>query len=295
MSWTVAAFYRFVTVNDLPASQAAVRSACEAAGACGTILLAGEGINGTVAAPTAAAMDALVAALDAMFGIRAGEVKFSAATKAPFKRLKIRIRPEIITMRAPEADPSRQVGTYVEPRDWNALISDPDVLLIDTRNDYETAVGTFQGAVDPQIATFTAFKDFVATELDPEKHRKVAMFCTGGIRCEKASAYLLAHGFQSVFHLKGGILQYLEDVPQEESLWDGACYVFDGRTAVGHAVAETGWDHCFGCGRAVSQEDRRHAAFEEGVSCPACAPSLHEDRAGALRRRHAAMTRQGSR
>ena len=198
---------------------------CLGEGACGTLLIASEGINGTIAAAPDA-IERVVDLLDARLGVRQGEVKFSQSSEKPFRRMKVRIRPEIITMRAPEANPALRVGTYVAPRDWNAVISDPDVVVVDTRNTYETRIGTFRGAVDPGIESFTQFKRFVATELDPSKHRKVAMFCTGGIRCEKASAYMLAEGFEEVFHLKGGILQYLEDVAAEDSLWDGDCLLY---------------------------------------------------------------------
>lgn len=237
MDWKVAAFYRFVTVKDVPAHVAAVEELCVAQGICGTILIAPEGVNSTIAGAPAA-MDAVIDALDARFGIRAGELKFSAARDKPFKRMKVRAKKEIITMRAPEADPTRIVGTYVAPQDWNALLADPDVLLLDTRNDYEVEHGTFRGAVDPRIQSFTGFKDYVEKTLDPRQHKKIAMFCTGGIRCEKASAYMLAHGFEEVYHLKGGILQYLEDVPPEQSLWQGSCFVFDERESLEHGLRE---------------------------------------------------------
>ncbi len=182
--------------------------------------MAPEGINGTIAGERAG-VDAVLDRLDRDFGIRRGEVKFSEAAEQPFARLRIRVRPEIITMRAPEADPTRQVGTYVEPEDWNALISDPETLVLDTRNVYETRVGTFDHAVDPRIESFTEFKDFAERQLDPERHRRIAMFCTGGIRCEKASSYLLAHGFEDVRHLKGGILKYLDVVPRTRAYGRG--------------------------------------------------------------------------
>ena len=292
MTWSVAALYRFVALADLPALQAKARAACEMQGACGTLLIAPEGVNGTLAAPEAA-MPALVDALDALFGVRQGELKFSAASKKPFVRLKVRLKREIITMRAPEADPTQRAGTYVAPKDWNAVIADPEVLVVDTRNRYETLVGSFQGAVDPGIDTFTEFKDFVAEKLDPAKHKKIAMFCTGGIRCEKASSFLLAHGFEDVVHLKGGILQYLEDVPAAESLWQGDCYVFDSRVAVGHGLAETGWDRCFGCGAPLTPEDLAAPSYEKGVSCRHCAETLTPERADAFRTRQAQIVASG--
>jgi UPF0176 protein len=292
MTWSVVALYRFVALADLPALHSAAASACASAGACGTLLIAPEGVNGTLAAPEAA-MPALVDALDALFGVRQGELKYSAATKKPFVRVKVRLKREIITLRAEEADPTRRAGTYVAPSDWNAVISDPEVLVVDTRNRYETLVGTFKGAVDPGIDTFTEFKDFVAAELDPARHKRIAMFCTGGIRCEKASSYLLAHGFEDVVHLKGGILQYLEDVPAADSLWQGDCYVFDSRVAVGQGLAETEWDRCFGCGAPLTPEDLAAPSYEKGVSCRHCAPTLTVERAAAFRTRQAQIVASG--
>ena len=294
MPLTVATFYRFVTLDDLPALKAELAALCADTGTRGTILIAPEGINGTLAGPQDG-VATMVAHLDRRCGIGRGELKFSAAEDWPFARTKVRIRPEIITMRAPEADPSRRVGTYVAPSDWNALIDDPEVLVLDTRNRYETKVGGFAGAVDPAIDSFTDFKTYVETALDPAEHRKVAMFCTGGIRCEKASAYMLSKGFESVFHLKGGILQYLEDVPQEDSRWEGDCYVFDGRVAVGHGLARTDWTACYGCGQPLSPEERADPAFEEGVSCAHCIDRLTEEKAASLRERQRQIMRETGR
>ncbi|ALN73016.1 rhodanese-related sulfurtransferase [Aureimonas sp. AU20] len=290
MTWTIVALYRFVAIPDLPALRAHLFDFAKARDIYGTLLLAGEGINGTVAGTQGAITD-LVDELDRTLGVRQGEVKFSTADARPFARLKVRIRPEIITMRAPEADPTKQVGTYVEPKDWNALLADPDVVVIDTRNRYETRVGTFETAVDPEIDSFTEFKSFVHEKLDPTRQPKVAMFCTGGIRCEKASSFMLAHGFSEVFHLKGGILQYLEDVPASESRWQGECYVFDSRTAVGHELEQTAqWGRCFGCGEPVTVEEQADSAYEPGVSCPHCIDRLTPERAYALRMRQSQMT-----
>ncbi|MCQ8784080.1 oxygen-dependent tRNA uridine(34) hydroxylase TrhO [Mangrovibrevibacter kandeliae] len=285
MSYTVAALYRFVRLSDLASLRRDLLELCEAHGVCGTLLIAEEGINGTIAA-AGADLDPVIETLDRRLGIRQGELKFSRADDRPFGRLKVRIRPEIITMRAPEADPAVRVGTHVAPADWNALIADPEVLVLDTRNAYETLVGSFRGAVDPCIGSFTEFKDYVDRALDPARHRKVAMFCTGGIRCEKASAFMLARGFESVFHLKGGILQYLEDVPAEESLWEGDCFVFDNRVAVGHGLEEGAWDRCFGCGYPLTAEDLSQPSFEAGVSCRHCIDRLTPDKARSLRARH---------
>ncbi|MCM2503095.1 rhodanese-related sulfurtransferase [Aureimonas altamirensis] len=290
MSYRIAAIYRFVTIEDLPTVRRELLDICVGEAVCGTLLIASEGINGTIAAaPDAIAR--VVDLLDARLGIRQGEVKFSDSSEKPFRRMKVRIRPEIITMRAPQANPALKAGTYVAPRDWNAIIEDPDVVVVDTRNRYETRIGTFRGAIDPRIESFTQFKSFVAEELDPARHRKVAMFCTGGIRCEKASAYMLAEGFEEVFHLKGGILQYLEDVAAEDSLWDGDCYVFDGRVAVGQGLAEADYTQCFGCGAALTAEETRAPGFEAGVSCLHCRARLTPERAEGLRLRHAERTR----
>jgi UPF0176 protein len=241
MPLKVAAFYQFAALPDFRELREPLRAICAGLGLKGSVLLAHEGINGTVAGD-AEAIDALVRELQtgALFGGRLDnlELKFSLAAAMPFARLKIRLKKEIVSLGANAADPTRQVGTYVEPADWNALISAPDTLVIDTRNAFEVAMGTFEGAIDPGIGSFGQFKDFATRHLDPAKHQKIAMFCTGGIRCEKASAYLLAHGFSEVYHLKGGILRYLEGVPKEQSRWRGECFVFDERVALGHGLQE---------------------------------------------------------
>ncbi|MBN9004860.1 MAG: rhodanese-related sulfurtransferase [Rhizobiales bacterium] len=238
----VAALYQFAPLPDFRALREPLRALCAERSIRGTILLAHEGINGTVAG-TADAIDALVLELrdGALFGGRLDnlELKFSQASTMPFARLKVRLKKEIVTLGDPATDPTHAVGTYVEPQDWNALIASPDTLVIDTRNRFEVAMGTFQGAVDPQLASFGAFKDFVTERLDPEKHQKIAMFCTGGIRCEKASSYLLSRGFKEVYHLKGGILKYLEGIPESDSRWQGECFVFDDRIALGHGLKES--------------------------------------------------------
>jgi UPF0176 protein len=232
MTYTIAAFYRFVALPDPDGLCEELRAAFSEDELCGTILLAGEGVNGTVAADVAV-IDRLLAMLFEKAGLERAEVKFSLAEERPFGRLKIRVKQEVLAFRKAVVDPARN-GTYVQPEDWNALLADPEVLLLDTRNHYEVEMGTFAGAVDPGIVTFSDFVTYVRENLDPARDRKVAMFCTGGIRCEKASAFLLQEGFGEVFHLKGGILKYLEDVPAEESTWRGECFVFDRRTSVGH-------------------------------------------------------------
>jgi UPF0176 protein len=241
MTVKVAALYRFAPLPDCADLVAPLDALCVAHGIRGTLLLAPEGINGTVAG-TIDAIDDLVAKLcdGWVFGDRlAGmELKFSAASAMPFGRLKVRVKREIVAFDGGATDPSRRVGTYVAPADWNALIADPETVVIDTRNAFEVAMGTFAGARDPGTVSFGQFRDYVARELDPARHRRIAMFCTGGIRCEKASAYLIDQGFAEVHHLKGGILAYLEQVPEAESLWRGGCFVFDGRVALGHGLAE---------------------------------------------------------
>jgi len=241
MPYQVAAFYQFAALPDFRELREPLRAICAELELKGSVLLAHEGINGTLAGSTEA-IAALVAELrrGPLFGGRLDnlELKFSQAAAMPFQRLKIRLKKEIVTLGDSKADPTRQVGTYVDPADWNALISGPDTLLIDTRNAFEVAMGTFPGAVDPGIRSFGQFKDFTARHLDPAKHRRIAMFCTGGIRCEKASAYLLARGFAEVYHLKGGILKYLEGVPEAESRWHGECFVFDDRVALGHGLRQ---------------------------------------------------------
>jgi UPF0176 protein len=245
MPYKVAAFYQFAALPDFRELREPLRAICARLGLKGSLLLALEGINGTIAG-TPDSVDALVGELErgVLFGGRLDnlELKFSLSATMPFGRMKVRLKKEIVTLGDPRVDPTRQVGTYVDAAEWNALISAPNTLLIDTRNAFEVAMGTFEGAVDPGIRSFGQFKDFAAQHLDPAKHQKIAMFCTGGIRCEKASAYLLSHGFAEVYHLKGGILRYLEGVPEHQSRWRGECFVFDERIALGHGLRERGTD-----------------------------------------------------
>ncbi len=243
MTYAVAALYQFGALPDFRELREPLRELCAAHGLKGTLLLAHEGINGTIAGE-AAALHAVIDQLQhgPLFCGRLDnlELKFSSARAMPFQRLKIRLKKEIVTLGDPAADPTKQVGAYVDPADWNMLIAAPDVVVLDTRNRFEVAMGTFSGAVDPEIDSFGQFKDFVARKLDPARDRKIAMFCTGGIRCEKASSYLLAHGFTEVYHLKGGILKYLEATPQADSQWRGECFVFDERVALSHGLEEHG-------------------------------------------------------
>ncbi|MGI6246047.1 MAG: rhodanese-related sulfurtransferase [Pseudochelatococcus sp.] len=278
--FTVMALYKFADLSDAGAIRPQLAAFCCARGIRGTLILAPEGINGTVAGT-----DAAIAALhgyllaDGPFGRRlaGAEIKFSHAREMPFLRMKVRLKSEIVTLRAPHVNPARTVGTYVEPGDWNDLIARDDVVVVDTRNDYEVGLGTFRRALDPRTRTFTAFKDFVSRELDPARDRKIAMFCTGGIRCEKASAYLLAEGFSQVFHLKGGILAYLEQVPAGESRFDGECFVFDERVSVGHGLAQGEASLCRACRHPLTAADRADPAFVEGVSCPHCAAEVEAE------------------
>jgi UPF0176 protein len=247
MPHTVAAFYQFAALPDFRELREPLRAICADLALKGSVLLAHEGINGTLAG-IPEAIDGLIRELrdGVLFGGRLDhlELKFSGAATMPFQRLKIRLKKEIVTLGDPAADPTRQVGIYVDPADWNALIAAPDTLVIDTRNEFEVALGTFPGSVDPGISSFGQFKDFAEQRLDPASHRRIAMFCTGGIRCEKASAFLLARGFAEVYHLRGGILKYLEGVPEAQSRWRGECFVFDERIALGHGLGERRTDHC---------------------------------------------------
>jgi UPF0176 protein len=241
MTYEVAALYQFVPLPDFRELKDPLHKLCLDLGVRGTLLLAHEGINGTVAG-SHEAIDALMTELreGTLFMGRLDnlELKFSTATEMPFQRMKVRLKKEIVTLGDPQTDPLRRVGTYVTPAEWNRLLDEAGIVLLDTRNDFEVEMGTFEGAVDPRIKRFSEFKDFVRNELDPAQHSRVAMFCTGGIRCEKASSYMLAQGFEEVFHLKGGILKYLEEVPETESRWNGGCFVFDERVALGHGLVE---------------------------------------------------------
>ena len=266
----VAALYKFVALDNVAALRERFLADGERLGMKGTLLLASEGINGTIAAQ-AAALDAMLKILRADPRLADLDVKYSEADSQPFLRWKVRIKREIVTLGVDTVDPTRTVGTYVEPDDWNAVISDPDTVLIDTRNGYEVELGTFRGAVDPKTETFRDFPAWFEANRERLEGKRVAMFCTGGIRCEKASSLLLGEGVPEVLHLKGGILKYLETQAAETSMWDGDCFVFDGRVAVGHGLSETDWDLCHGCRMPVSSQDKEHADYRPGVACPRCA------------------------
>ncbi len=265
----VAALYRFVSLPDYRELREPLLERCLAAGLRGTLLLAEEGINGTVAGPRKG-IDAVLASLRRDPRLAELEHKESLADEQPFLRMKVKLKREIVTMGVPSIDPTRVVGTYVAPREWDTLISDPEVTLVDTRNDYECAIGSFRGAIDPGIGHFRDFPRWVEENLDPQRDRKVAMFCTGGIRCEKATAYLREKGFEEVYHLRGGILKYLEEVPRERSSWEGECFVFDERVAVNHRLERGSYEQCFACRHPVSEEDMASLAYVPGVSCPHC-------------------------
>lgn len=292
MEYTVAALYRFTPIEDAPALRQTLKREFARLEICGSLLVAPEGINGTLAG-SSAAIEAMLNILHETTGLTRGEVKFSASPFKPFDRLKVRLKKEIVTFRQPAANPAERVGTYVSPQDWNTLISDPDVVVLDTRNTYETMIGVFDGAIDPKIEQFTDFADFVRKTLDPNKNSKIAMYCTGGIRCEKASAFMLAEGFPEVYHLKGGILKYLEEIPPEQSKWHGECYVFDRRMSVGHGLKTGQHSMCFSCGYALTDKDRTHPLYEAGVSCHHCHATTSDDDKARYRMRHQQMEAEG--
>ncbi len=267
--FTVAALYKFTPFSDPAALRPGLLTACEAGGVRGTLLLAREGINGTIAG-TRGGINAVLAHIRALPGCADLDWKESRATAMPFGRMKVRLKREIVTMGEPEVDPTGAVGRYFAPADWNDLIASEDVVVIDTRNDYEIAIGTFEGAIDPGTKSFREFPAWWRANAGRFGNKRVAMFCTGGIRCEKSTNFLLKEGVEEVFHLKGGILKYLEEVPAESSKWQGACFVFDQRVGVGHGLVETGHRMCHACRRPLAPEDLHHRDYEDGVSCPAC-------------------------
>jgi UPF0176 protein len=284
-----ATLYKFTTIDECGRLRALLLTLCQAQGLKGTLLLAREGINGTIAGSDEA-IEQVLDLIRQQVGAVNLEVKFSRARVQPFHRMKVRIKPEIVTMGQPDIDPLASAGHYVAPEQWNDLISEPGTIVIDTRNDYEVAAGTFQGAVNPQIKTFRDFPAWFQAErarlLGDGKPPKVAMFCTGGIRCEKSTAYLKAHGLDDVYHLKGGILNYLELVPEAHSLWQGECFVFDQRATVGHGVAPGSYVLCHACRQPVSEIDRASPLYEAGVSCPVCHSQRSDAQRAGYRERH---------
>ena len=285
----VAALYQFARFEDCEALREPLFRLCQREGVRGTLLLAAEGLNGTIAGPPEG-IKAVIGHIRTLPGCAAIEVKYSGAATMPFHRLKVRIKHEIVTMGQPDIDPLAITGTYVAPQDWNALIADPDTIVIDTRNDYEVAIGSFERAIDPHTASFRDFPAWFREQRDKllgeGKPPRVAMYCTGGIRCEKSTAFLKQEGVEEVYHLQGGILKYLETVPPEESLWHGECFVFDQRVAVGHGLAPGTYLLCHACRRPITPAEAASPLYEKGVSCPSCHGERTEEQRAGYRERH---------
>ncbi|MCO1333192.1 rhodanese-related sulfurtransferase [Microbulbifer sp. OS29] len=273
--FVVCALYKFVTLEDFESLRAPLLDVMQENCVRGTLLLAHEGINGTVAGPREG-INSVLAHLKSDERLAELDYKESITHEMPFLRSKVKLKKEIVTMGVEGIDPLRTVGTYIKPQDWNALISDPEVVVVDTRNDYEFQVGTFKNSLNPKTETFREFPQYVKENMDPAKHKKVAMFCTGGIRCEKSTAYMKEQGFEEVYHLHGGILKYLEEVPKEESLWEGECFVFDERVTVNHDLDQGQYDQCNACRMPITEEDQLSPLFEQGVSCPHCHHKIPE-------------------
>ncbi|WP_091431867.1 oxygen-dependent tRNA uridine(34) hydroxylase TrhO [Aliiroseovarius sediminilitoris] len=286
--YTIAALYHFTRFDNPAALQAPLLDVARREGISGSLLLAQEGINGTIAG-SRTGIDAILTYIRKLPGCADLSWKESTANDQPFGKMKVRLKKEIVTMGVPDVDPRASVGHYVMPEEWNDLISQDDVVVIDTRNDYEVAIGTFEGAVDPKTKTFREFPDWWAQNKDRFHNKRVAMFCTGGIRCEKSTNFLISQGVEDVYHLKGGILQYLEDVPAEDSKWDGACFVFDNRVSVEHGLAEGPHELCHACRRPILPDDKNRPEFEDGVSCHQCIDEFEEARRDRFRERQKQM------
>lgn len=286
--YRIAALYHFTRFADPAAIRPALLALCQAEGVKGSLLLAQEGINGTIAGPHGG-IDAVLAHIRSLPGCAGLEWKEATAAEPPFGKMKVRLKKEIVTMGQPDVDPRASVGHYVEPEDWNALIRQDDVVVIDTRNDYEVAIGTFEGAVDPQTASFGDFPAWWEENKARFHNKRVAMFCTGGIRCEKSTNYLLGQGVEDVYHLKGGILRYLEETPAEDSTWKGECFVFDNRVSVGHGLVEGPHELCHGCRRPILPQDKARPEFELGVSCHLCVDQTSEADKARFRERQKQM------
>ncbi|WP_100657404.1 rhodanese-related sulfurtransferase [Alteromonas flava] len=284
MSITVCALYKFVTLDNYQELRQPLLDVMLKHDIKGTLLLALEGINGTVSG-SSENIQALLDWLNNDARLAPISFKTSLHSDQPFYRTKVKLKKEIVTLGVEGIDPRKTVGTYVKPADWNTLISDPEVTVIDTRNDYEIEIGTFKNAINPNTESFREFPQYVKENLDPNKHKKVAMFCTGGIRCEKSTAYLKEQGFEEVYHLEGGILQYLEDVPQQDSLWEGDCFVFDNRVAVNHQLEKSVYDQCYACRLPITEADKQSEQFEAGVSCPKCYGTHTEEQIERFRER----------
>lgn len=276
MSFIVAAIYKFAELDDYVQLRKPLLSVMRTQSVRGTVLLASEGINGTIAGPRDG-VDAVLAHIESDPRLKGLNLKESCSDDQPFKRTKVRLKKEIVTMGVDGIDPNHLVGTYVKPADWNDLIADPNVTVVDTRNSYEVELGTFQRAVDPHTESFREFPEYVDKAMDPGKQKRVAMFCTGGIRCEKATAYLKAKGYKEVYHLEGGILKYLEEVPESESLWRGDCFVFDDRVTVTHDLEPGDYSLCYACRQPISEADKQTDTFEKGVSCPRCHGKISDE------------------
>jgi UPF0176 protein len=286
--YLTAALYKFVSLPDYKTLQAPILEACMQHKIKGTLLLAEEGINGTIAGLPENIHGLLnYLRTNPLFENRFADLehKESFASEHPFYRMKVKLKKEIVTLGVAGVSPTKLVGTYVKPEDWNALISDPEVLLIDTRNDYEVDIGTFKGAIDPKTTTFREFPAYIAEHFDKTKHKKVAMFCTGGIRCEKASSYMMDQGFEEVFHLQGGILKYLETVPEAQSMWEGECFVFDQRVAVKHNLEVGEFDQCYACRHPLSPVEMQSTQYTPGISCPYCYDKISEEKRASLTER----------
>ena len=267
--FVVCALYKFVHLPQYRALQHLLQALMVENEVKGTLLLAEEGVNGTISS-SRSGIDAVLAWMETIQEFSGLSVKESLTNQLPFKRSKVKLKKEIVTMGVTGIDPNRSVGTYVTPQQWNELINDPEVLLVDTRNQYEVAVGTFTNAVNPKTTNFREFPQYVSQHLDPSVHKKVAMYCTGGIRCEKSTAYLKKQGFEEVYHLQGGILKYLEEIPEEASLWQGECFVFDERVTVNHQLEKGSYDQCHACRLPLSDEDKLSEYYQQGISCAAC-------------------------
>lgn len=288
LPYTVAALYEFKAIDQPERIKLVLKEFLDKHHVVGTLLLAEEGINGTVAGSDHA-INLLYQLLTQQLGFNPSW-KTSFAQQQPFLRSKVKLKKEIVTMGQPSAQPQCRVGTYVNPQDWNDLLNDPEVLIIDTRNDYEYDVGTFRGAINPNTETFRAFPDYVHHNLDAKKHKKVAMFCTGGIRCEKASSWMLAEGFEEVYHLKGGILKYLEEVEEQDSLWEGECFVFDERVTVTHGLKLGRYRQCFACRYPLTPEEMTSPHYEHGVSCHRCINTTTKEQKGRFEERQKQMS-----
>ena len=272
-AYLTTAMYHFVSLPRFEMLREPLLNFCLSREIKGTLLLANEGINGTLAGPEKSILELLhYLKTDPIFesNFQSLAHKESWSDKHPFYRMKVKLKKEIVTLGVPGVSPTKIVGQYVKPQDWNSIISDPEVVLIDTRNDYEYAIGTFKNAINPKTTTFREFPNFIKTHFDPKKHKKVAMFCTGGIRCEKASSFMLSEGFDEVYHLEGGILKYLEEVSPKESLWQGECFVFDQRVAIKHGLEVGDYDQCYACRYPLSHEDIKSKKYVPGISCPYC-------------------------